>query len=98
MSWLRLFLAIPYQQCYLPHPEKATVQVEYPQAASPLPVLLANIPLFERLRQSLGVYNSEEVEPDSELDEMKHFLAAAQHALHCWFYHLRPAMICMAFS
>jgi PAS domain S-box-containing protein len=54
---------------------EGTVLVEYPQAGSQLPVLLANTPLFERLRQSLGVYNSEEVEQDDELYEMKQFLA-----------------------
>jgi PAS domain S-box-containing protein len=53
---------------------EGTVLVEYPQPASELPVLLANIPLFERLRQSLGVYNSEEVGQDDELEEIKPFL------------------------
>jgi PAS domain S-box-containing protein len=54
---------------------KGTVMEEYPQAASPLPTHLAEIPLFERLRQSLGVYNSEEIDQDSELDGIKDFLA-----------------------
>jgi PAS domain S-box-containing protein len=54
---------------------EGSVLAEYPQAGSRLPVLLANIPLFERLRQSLGVYNSEEVGQDKELDGIKNFLA-----------------------
>jgi PAS domain S-box-containing protein len=53
---------------------EGTVLVEYPQAATPLPAYLADIPLFERLRQSLGVYNSEEVEQDNDLNGIREFL------------------------
>jgi PAS domain S-box-containing protein len=55
---------------------EGSVLAEYPQAGSSLPAKLPNLPLFERLRQSLGVYNSEEVDQDSELDGIKEFLAA----------------------
>jgi PAS domain S-box-containing protein len=55
---------------------EGSVLAEYPQPGSRLPVLLPNIPLFERLRQSLGVYNSEEVDQDRELEGIEDFLTA----------------------
>ena len=59
---------------------KASVSAEYPSKSLQLPLDLPATPLFEHLRQSLGVFLSEDVASEKELGPIQDFLA--QHETH----------------
>jgi len=52
----------------------AFLQAEVPQAKEALPLSLPEAPLFERLRQTLGVFNTEDVIREAELLPLLDFL------------------------
>lgn len=54
---------------------KASVSAEYPTHSPQLPLELPSTPLFEHLRQSLGVFISEDVVSEKELEPLQDFLA-----------------------
>jgi PAS domain S-box-containing protein len=54
---------------------QAVLQTEVPRVAVELPAPLADIPLFERLRETLGVYSIEDTEAEKSLAPLHDFLA-----------------------
>ena len=55
---------------------QAFVMAEHPLKAPSLPASLPQAPLFERLRQTLGVYYSEDIATDAELAPLAEHLAS----------------------
>ena len=53
----------------------AALRVEEPAIAGSLPLSLVDAPLFERLQESLGIFNSLDVGSEPELAPLKDFLA-----------------------
>ena len=61
---------------------QAFLMAEYPSRSTTLPAFLPQAPLFERLRQTLGVYYCEETATDPELAPLAEHLAShGTHAL-----------------
>lgn len=53
---------------------KATVMSESPRFSEKLPLLLPDAPLFNRLRQSLGVFNTEDIRAEEDLQPLLSYL------------------------